>query len=149
MYRTANPGMRLRPASGSGEQHTELFSVKWRGLDFLRNPKTKFLNNQRRFEGPLSVAYLSSDPSGVRGRKGRFGRQKEDVDFCLVSVRTRRDCKACRTGLSIGGTSSAGGAGSRSRVRLSITRVSNGVVCYILLCSSSLCLVNSFFLRQC
>jgi hypothetical protein len=53
MYRTANPGMTVRPRPWPRGvvSSTELESIKWhslrvRGLSFVRNPQTTFWNFQ-------------------------------------------------------------------------------------------------------
>lgn len=62
MYRTANPGMTVRPRPWPRgvASSTELFSVKWRGLSFVRKIHHKFLNFNRnaRFEGAEKLPYL-------------------------------------------------------------------------------------------
>lgn len=51
MYRTANPGMTVRPRPWPQVvvSSTELESIKWhsKGLSFVRNPQTLELPNQR------------------------------------------------------------------------------------------------------
>lgn len=81
MYRTANPGMTVRPRPWPRRvaSSTELESIQWhsrRGLSFVQNPQTTFWNFQKnaRLEGAIATRLKGEEQMEWRFNRMNFGR---------------------------------------------------------------------------